>query len=259
MRRNQQLTDNMKHTSVNQRVRQAFTLIELLVVIAIIGILAAMILPALSGVKRQAQIKITKAEMTQMVTAIATYQQDYSRLPASQNAAQTANPDFTFGTLRGNGPAIETGGGSPIPTGPAPQSLSQSVGTANGYQNCNAEIMDILLGGTTYPDGKANPDPFPSLNPRKSSYINAKFVNNANSAGISLVDHVYRDVWGNPFIITLDLNYDDRCVDSFYGNVYTNTGNVMIWSFGPNGKIGNNANAAALKQPDAKDNILSWQ
>ena len=29
-------------------------------------------------------------------------------------------------------------------------------------------------------------------------------------------DLVYRDPWGNPYIISMDLNYDDKCQDSFY-------------------------------------------
>ena len=27
---------------------------------------------------------------------------------------------------------------------------------------------------------------------------------------------VYRDPWGNPYIITMDLNYDEQCQDAFY-------------------------------------------
>jgi hypothetical protein len=88
---------------------------------------------------------------------------------------------------------------------------------------------------------------------------------------------VYRDPWGNPYIISLDLNYDDKVRDAFYGtdvsqdpanaNLGLNglvkegtdfifNGRVMIWSFGPDGKAALNAKAnTGVNQ----DNILSWQ
>ena len=40
---------------------------------------------------------------------------------------------------------------------------------------------------------------------------------NTTSPGVG-PDGVYRDPWGNPYIITIDLNYDDKARDAFYRN-----------------------------------------
>ncbi len=121
-------------------------------------------------------------------------------------------------------------------------------------------------------------------NPQKTIFLNAKMsgwdagsVGGKPQPGVDN-DLVYRDPWGNPYIISMDLNYDDQTKDAFYGlnkvslgglNGLTNPngptsgtdnwlyhGKVMVWSAGQDGKIDPTDPANDWEN---KNNILSWQ
>ena len=61
--------------------KHAFTLIELLMVIAIIGILAGILIPTVSAVKRQANVAASKSQLSQYVNAIQLFKGEYGYYP----------------------------------------------------------------------------------------------------------------------------------------------------------------------------------
>ncbi len=70
------MPDRHRHTG-----RPAFTLIELLVVVAIIGLLVALMLPALGKVRHSATFTRCQSNLRQIALAILTYESDHGRMP----------------------------------------------------------------------------------------------------------------------------------------------------------------------------------
>jgi prepilin-type N-terminal cleavage/methylation domain-containing protein len=257
----------------SRRPRAAFTLVELLTVIAIIAILAAMLLPVLAAVKKHALRVQAHLQAVDIATAIEKYDSDYGRFPVSTNAQANANPDFTYGWV------FQT------PTGP----FQVETVIGSGTILSNAEVIAILMDVTNYANGQpvlANLNH--QKNPQRTIFLNAKMsgydpsVPGPPDGGVD-VNGVYRDPWGNPYVISMDLNYDESCKDAFYskqkvsqengqtgwnglvnpdsavsGNSdnFQYHGKVMVWSAGPDGKINPTVNANTGAN---KDNVVSWQ
>ncbi|HEV2695605.1 MAG TPA: prepilin-type N-terminal cleavage/methylation domain-containing protein [Verrucomicrobiae bacterium] len=269
-----------KHPAAHRRFRGGFTLVELLVVIAIIAILAAMLLPVLTAVKKKALVTKARTEIADIVNAVNSYDADYSRFPVSKTAQDAAglpaaaavSGDFTYGgTLRGADGSTTT---------------IQNPAAYNYFPN-NSEVVGILANLVTFPNGAQTVNTNYVKNPKKNLYLNVKAsnydpaTNDQHPPGGMDITGVYRDPWGNPYIISMDLNYDDSCKDAFYdlnavaGNGTANNpglkglinpdttkndnfqfhGKVMVWSAGPDGKIDSTIGA---DQGVNKDNVLSW-
>jgi hypothetical protein len=124
-------------------------------------------------------------------------------------------------------------------------------------------------------------------NPQKHKLIEPNPVADTSSPGVG-TDGVYRDPWGNPYVITMDLNYDGAARDGFYRSpnvsqdqfnanlgiyglikktisgttVFESDSPIMVWSAGPDGKVDANPSNAPDRKANKglnKDNIVSWK
>jgi prepilin-type N-terminal cleavage/methylation domain-containing protein len=77
----------------------AFTLIELLTVVAIIGILAAILIPTVGGVRRAALRAETKVRFSQWAAAMEQFRQEYGYYPAVTSRGGLLEPAAFLGAL----------------------------------------------------------------------------------------------------------------------------------------------------------------
>lgn len=134
-----------------------FTLIELLMVIAIIGILAGILIPTISGVRKQANIAASKNQMLNYVNAVQMFKGEYGYYPFTD--AQVAGgalinelADDFIETLSGRdttGTSVTTGGNRRS-LGFYSFSGGEYLSEEEGGDPSNPEIVDMFINPNIY-------------------------------------------------------------------------------------------------------------
>lgn len=208
------------------KTRRAFTLIELLTVIAIIGVLVALLFPAIQNSMRRAEAAKAQTGISGLATAFQHYYTEYGHWPVADSLAANSNMTYIVDT---NFVALLQGSDNRI----------NPIGSANltGPFALNIVVTSALQG-----------------NPRGIRFLEFKQADLDPVKG-------YVDPWKQPYYCRFDMGYYNNVGDPFYplpSGVGVNTG-FVIWSAGPDAQYdANNQVAPAVVSPLNKDNIKSW-
>ena len=166
-----------------------FTLVEILVVIAVIGILASLILPAVTGANQQTMRLKAKADVSNIMSAIVKYESTYGKLPVLMDGNEPNDDYFEDNNAGKLGRLTKEGYYALV------QSLSGvdlSDENELGLDDKYIEINDTSKTDKWQTGARA-------MNPRKTPFLDvpSDFPKNG-----------FVDPWGNEYVIILDYEID---------------------------------------------------
>ncbi len=234
------------------RAPRAFTLIELLTVIAIIAILMGLLFPAIGLVKEQANKARAKNDVSNIVTAVRTYNVEYGKFPSIAGAGKAADPSAAVEDSICGDEAAGADSGTP-----------------------NSLLFNTLR---AIPEG-LNAEPPNGRNPKKIVFFEGRSVSNVQQPRGGFVDQQgagagvkgsYFDPWGKQYTIIIDQNYNNvlnlqKQYKDFTDSAQDDTEDIGIrsgvgaFSLGKDNALGNAGNKAFKSGTETSDDVVSWQ
>lgn len=211
----------MRHPS---RTDRAFTLIELLTVIGIIGVLVALLFPAIKSALIKAEVTRAQSAIANLSTAFRAYYTEYGKWPISDSVDQWNEYNYVVDS---NMVALLSGSDVGTLTSPGPT------------------IEQLGVVGGTSPKAQFQG------NPRRIVFLQLKQSDIGNVPGCP---GCYLDPWKKAYYMKFDVTYGNTTADPFENTNYWVSSGFLIWSDGPD----NQENQAGDGQGVNTDNVKNW-
>lgn len=212
--------------------KQTFTLVELLVVIGIIAILAGLVIPAVIRAQMQGRITQAKSDMATILLALKGVESTYNKMVNGDSSfdGKTAKTDEDFPNC------IILGGGN----------------------DTSVDAYDCFIAELSVPNKVSTPN----INKRKIKFLdpNPKFDPTKNYSDADNLPYLWRDPWGNRYVIIINTQLTDEIPNPADTNKSL-AAKAIVYSYGPNGTDNSAKNILHddVGSPESTDDdISSW-
>ena len=239
------------------RQKQTFTLVELLVVIGIIAILAGLVIPAVIRAQQQGRITQAKSDMATILLALKGVESTYNKMVAPKSSTASDTYSFDGNDVSASSKTISSSSSS------SSSSIVYKYIKLGDFEEANAAAQnayDSFIAELSVPQ-KIDADDL-NVNKRKIKFLdpNPKFDPAADYDDAKNLPYLWRDPWGNRYIILINTNFTDGIPNPADDSKVLSS-KAVVYSCGPNGEDNEAKNILYNVGSDLDatcDDIASW-